>query len=309
MWIESHQTLRGHPKVRRAARLLDVPPAQVIGHLHLLWWWVLDHAFDGDVSAYDAMDLADAAEWDGDPDTFVKALTECGPGGTSGFIDADGPRLHVHDWAAYTEHLRIRRAAAVKANHDRWHVARGVTEPSCGLCRQPDSEGDPSGVPPESDRTADASDPESTEPNRTAPHPTEPTPPTDSSGGTPDPEVADVARELTRHFARAVKANGHKVPPRGTRAHGTWLKEMHRLLRIDSADAAEVRRVIDWCANDHGSGTYPGERVTVRSVPKFRERYSELRLKADHANGASPRPRIPDPADYSDHTPLTGGGQ
>jgi hypothetical protein len=113
-----------------------------------------------------------------------------------------------------------------------------------------------------------------------------------------DPEVSDKARDLTRTFAQAVKGNGHKIPEPDTKAHRSWLVEMDRLLRIDHADPAEVAQVIAWCAADVGSGSYPGESVNVRAVPKFRERYSELRLRADRAqrsNGATPATGEPDP--------------
>lgn len=104
--------------------------------------------------------------------------------------------------------------------------------------------------------------------------------------------VSDVARELTRHFAKGVKSNGHKLPKEGTTAHRRWLADMDRLLRLDDADPSEVERVIDWCVSDFGDGNYPGEAVNVRSVPKFRERYSQLRLKAQAAgrNGSGGKP-------------------
>jgi hypothetical protein len=61
-WLESHQSLRDHPKARRLARRLDGLPAS-IGHLHALWWWCLDYAPNGDLTRYqvDADRLADLA--------------------------------------------------------------------------------------------------------------------------------------------------------------------------------------------------------------------------------------------------------
>lgn len=108
-WLESHQTLRDHPKVLRLARLLDVQRTSVVGLLHFLWWWALDHAEDGDVTDFDALDLAVAAGWEGDPDEFVKALMECGPGDRSGFLHREGDRLVLHDWWDYAGKLVDRR--------------------------------------------------------------------------------------------------------------------------------------------------------------------------------------------------------
>ena len=44
--------------------MLGVPKVAVIGHLLCLWWWAQAYApADGDLSGFDADDLADAAEW------------------------------------------------------------------------------------------------------------------------------------------------------------------------------------------------------------------------------------------------------
>jgi hypothetical protein len=107
MYIPSHQELRDHPKVKRLARILDTSIPAAIGHLHCLWWWALDYAPDGDVSRYDEFDLADAGMWEGDPGTFVKALQQCGPGGTAGFLDD----AVLHDWPEYGGKMVAKREA------------------------------------------------------------------------------------------------------------------------------------------------------------------------------------------------------
>jgi len=135
-YIESHQELRQSPKVRRAARLLDVHEAQIIGHLHMLWWWAVDHAFDGDLAELDHLDIADAAGWDGDPDLFVQALIDCGPGNKSGFVDVTDDGMVLHDWSTYTDVLASAREGSAKGNHKRWHVARGRTNPDCEYCSE-----------------------------------------------------------------------------------------------------------------------------------------------------------------------------
>jgi hypothetical protein len=99
-WLEAHQELRDHPKIKRAARLLGVNRPQMIGHMLCLWWWCLDYAQDGDLTDFDRADIADAADWQGDPDTFVDALLNCGPADRPGFL-TNGNGLHVNDWAEY----------------------------------------------------------------------------------------------------------------------------------------------------------------------------------------------------------------
>lgn len=111
-WIESNEELAAHPKTKKAARLLEITIPTMLGHLHLLWWWCLKYAQDGDLSQYEAADLADAAAWEGDATRFVRALLDCGPGESFGFLEEieDGG-LMVHDWMDYAGKLIERRQA------------------------------------------------------------------------------------------------------------------------------------------------------------------------------------------------------
>ena len=125
-WIESHQSLLDHPKTRRCAAMLGIPRVYVIGHLHALWYWALDNAEDGDVTRAGA-DLAFIAEYDGDPERFVAALTDCGIGADGvGFLERDGDRLLIHDWHGYAGKLIERRSA------DRERKAAGRRKDSAG---------------------------------------------------------------------------------------------------------------------------------------------------------------------------------
>ena len=101
-YIESHQELGRHPKTKRLARLLGVSLPCAVGHLQFLWWWAMDYAQDGDLSRFDAFDLADAAAYEGDAEQFLAALVGCGIGDGAGFVErrTDGS-LHLHDWADY----------------------------------------------------------------------------------------------------------------------------------------------------------------------------------------------------------------
>jgi hypothetical protein len=105
-WIESHQSLRDHRKTKEFKRLLSIKTPQAIGHLHLLWWWALDNAPDGNLNGINPADLSEVAEWSGKPERFIEALK------TAGFVDED---LHLHDWDDYAGKLITRR----KANTER----------------------------------------------------------------------------------------------------------------------------------------------------------------------------------------------
>ena len=113
-WIESNQELARHPKAIKAARVLGVSVPAVVGHLHFLWWWCLEYAQDGDLSRFDASDIADAAGWEGDAAEFVTALINCGPGDSIGFIEQTDLGLAIHDWMNYAGRLIEKRQANTK---------------------------------------------------------------------------------------------------------------------------------------------------------------------------------------------------
>jgi hypothetical protein len=114
----------------------------MIGHLHLLWYWALDHSDGGDLSKFDADDLADAACWEGDPAEFVAALVECGPKDTEGFLNVD---WSLHDWDEYGGKYGKRVEAGRKAAAARWH-----TEPDADPMRS-HSNGNANPMPTHSD--------------------------------------------------------------------------------------------------------------------------------------------------------------
>lgn len=142
-WIESHQSLGTHLKLRRLARELRIHRAQAIGHLHFLWWWALDNAPGGDVSALTSAEIAEVAEWPGSEDVFLAALKSCG------WVDPDGM---IHDWPEYAGRLIAQRA------RDR---ERKRAKPPAEFRRNS------GGIPADGGRTADV-------PNPTQPNPTNP---------------------------------------------------------------------------------------------------------------------------------------
>jgi hypothetical protein len=248
-WIESHDELPTHPKTLKAARRLQVSVPQVIGHLHVLWYWCLTHRPDGRLEGMDFDDVADAAGWADEGQPFVTALL------TSGWLDDDAGTLVVHDWwegAGKTIKRRKYATSRQRRARESQSADGQVTEESR------DSHGDVTrdtsvSHGADSDRDRDKKNPSSDVPS--------------------DPEVSPEARELTRHLAVKVQANGFKVPDRGQKAHADWLVAMDRLLRLDEADPVEVRRVIDWSTAD------PFWQTNVRSAPKFRDQFPSLRLR------------------------------
>jgi len=102
IWIKSEQAIASHPKTLMLANRLDISIPETIGHLHLLWWWALDYCADGYITRYrDYIPMA--AQWEGDGETFTKALIEFG------WVDEIDDELIIHDWMDYTGKLETVR--------------------------------------------------------------------------------------------------------------------------------------------------------------------------------------------------------
>ena len=105
-WIQVHQQLKDHRKLLAAADELEVPPAHMLGMLISFWLWALDNAPTGSLAGISNRMIARAAQWDGDPDTFVETLA------TAGLLDMDeAGSLTLHDWYEYAGKLIDQREA------------------------------------------------------------------------------------------------------------------------------------------------------------------------------------------------------
>lgn len=124
MWIESHQSLGRHPKTKRLARKLGVSIPCTIGHLHLLWWWALDYAQDGDISNFEPLEIADEMMWTGDPDDLISALKD------AEFLDFEPSKLTIHDWDDYAGKLLEQRARHAEVMRQQRIKRKEVTLPS-----------------------------------------------------------------------------------------------------------------------------------------------------------------------------------
>lgn len=117
-WIESHQTLRDHPRKDALTEALfagtvpdDVADFATVGLLHHLWWWALDYARYGDLSSFTDRQIAKGCRWAGTPSVLIDALTR------AGFLTED--RM-IHDWYDYAGKLIERR----EKNRERMRQAR-----------------------------------------------------------------------------------------------------------------------------------------------------------------------------------------
>jgi hypothetical protein len=111
-WIESHQSLGTHKKLFALCEKLKIKRSEAIGILHLLWWWALDNAPDGDLSGVSDKVLAEVSGYiDGMSIRSGRRVDQrCKQYGdalrSTGFIDSDGT---LHDWHNYAGKLIEKR--------------------------------------------------------------------------------------------------------------------------------------------------------------------------------------------------------
>lgn len=91
-WGKLENTFRSHVKLKRLARELGVHPAHARGLVAGLWSWALDHAPDGNLGKYYADEIAEAADWNEDPQAFVDAMISVG------LIDEGDDGLELHEY-------------------------------------------------------------------------------------------------------------------------------------------------------------------------------------------------------------------
>lgn len=101
-WIESHQALGQHPKTLALAAALHCTLPTAVGHLQYLWWWALDYAPDGLVTARTRPVAIRACQVQRQPERFWSALVEAG---FVDVLDELGPTWRIHDWREYTGRL------------------------------------------------------------------------------------------------------------------------------------------------------------------------------------------------------------
>ena len=95
----------------KLCKRLKIPHSQGIGHLFFLWWWALDHAPDGDLSALGATGVARVVRWEGEHlRSVLPALKK------AGFVDEDN---RIHDWQDYAGRLISKREEKREQDRER----------------------------------------------------------------------------------------------------------------------------------------------------------------------------------------------
>jgi hypothetical protein len=91
-WCKLEDTFRYHPKIKKLAADLGVPPVQVRGHLTSLWSWAVVNARDGDLRDFDEDDIEFAADWKGLKGIFVEFALK------NRVLDRKYGKISIHGW-------------------------------------------------------------------------------------------------------------------------------------------------------------------------------------------------------------------
>lgn len=93
-FIKSPKTLALDPRIRKAARLTQTAVPSMIGHVHLIWYWSLDFAKDGDFTDFEAWMIEDVAMWTGEAGLLYVALFDA----DLLYEDEDNGDISLVDW-------------------------------------------------------------------------------------------------------------------------------------------------------------------------------------------------------------------
>jgi hypothetical protein len=176
---------------------------------------------------------------------------------------SDGWR--IRSWERWNASEQIVSAGGKLGNHKRWHLERGQYDPECEHCVA-----SPPIAPRSHPDSPPISPPESQGKGRE-----EETTSLLSSEDAPRPDV----QELCELLHRRITEGGSKAT-----ITARWRDSARLLLDRDQRPLDEARRLIDWCQDDQFW------RQNILSMPKFRDQYDKLRLKAGprvtHPTGA-----------------------
>ena len=94
-WLRIQQSLPSHRKILQLADILEIHPAQAMGHMTAFWLWALDSTPHGGLEGISPRMIARSALWDGIPDEFFNALLKVR------FLEQEGGEIRIRNWEVY----------------------------------------------------------------------------------------------------------------------------------------------------------------------------------------------------------------
>ncbi|WP_052098305.1 hypothetical protein [Paenibacillus stellifer] len=311
LWIKSYQATDRDPKTRKLCRATGMDTPTAVGSLHMFWWWALDWAPNGDISQYEAIDIAEAVHFGGDPEVLLAALID------AGYVAKTMEGREIVDWHEIGGQI----IEARKKDAQRKADARRKREEKKGNPQdvQRKSEGHPadihetsSGVPPDvhsidkdldiekdldlqkdskihghADQQPDPNQDQDPKSEPTADKPAAPDEPGEpekpGKKGRKKPEYApdSLYMRMAMHFKAQLdalaKAEGvETLIPRANMQ--SWADDMRKLVELDrQKDQQQIAAVMEWVVTDRFW------RKNVLSAETFREKYSTLLIQMNES--------------------------
>jgi len=238
----------GFPHHRKTKKLMRrLGPAGVCAVV-FLWADVAQNNPTGDLSGWSSEDLAISAQWEGEPEELVKALTECG------FLDSNP--MALHDWGTHNGYASsaAKRSEAARAKAmKRWEGQQQSTGNA--------------GAMPQHNQTNAGAMPTATGSNAPSPLPSpspSPLPKPTRQNFTPDDFAA--GEEI---FSAILAMNpGHKTPNLET-----WANEIRLMRERDGRTLEQILDLFRWANSDAFWKT------NILSPAKLREKWDALQIR------------------------------
>lgn len=112
-YCKLEDTFRDNRKPKRLARALGIPPAHARGLLAGLWSWAVTNEPDGNLEKLDNDEIAEAADWADDADSFVEAMAEVG------LLDRTDHGWELHKFLERSESYKKAKNTAAKRAKDK----------------------------------------------------------------------------------------------------------------------------------------------------------------------------------------------
>ena len=230
-------------KSRKRKRLKRKLGAEGVLAVEDLWAYCAEERTNGDLCGLTHEDIADEADWDGDPGDFVDTLVDLR------LLDGMPGAYRIHDWDDHNPYVASseeRSNQASEARHIGWHKAgkhKHTPKADCPLCKTENNESNTGADTPETNRSTNvngASTP--------SPYPS-PSPSPNSPSVSPPQPYAPTASGSEPLGAEAPRKN--KPPAKQAKsAKDPRLRE-------------QVQRVVDYYRSQHpqrGKHLRPGHR-------------------------------------------------
>ena len=241
-WIQVHQQLKDHRKLLAAADELEIEPPHMLGLLTSFWLWALDNAPSGSLEGISNRNIARAAQWNKEPDTFVEAMK------SAGFLDiTEDGTLEIHDWYEYAGKLIDQREAEKQRSRRRRAAAAADRRTTAGQ-----SEGQPTDKPGNSQKET-AGRVDQTTPDQTTPEKeSETLDSVLSAGPTPFQQIVDMYHEICTSYPalRKISANRKKAIAARWKEYGQDLNTFRELFeKAEASPFLKGRNDRNWTAD------------------------------------------------------------